>query len=47
MTPQAELMIEMEKEQLNNNICNEILAGHGNGAEELAGDALLLKEPGK
>ncbi|CAI9533062.1 unnamed protein product [Staurois parvus] len=43
--PKAELIAEMEKEQLNNNICDEILNGQGPGADLLAGDALSLKEP--
>ncbi|KAM3940711.1 pericentriolar material 1 protein isoform 4-T4 [Leptodactylus fuscus] len=45
--PKTELMAEMEKEELKNNLCDEILNinGQGNGAEELAGDALSLKEP--
>lgn len=39
----------MEKEELKNSLCDEILSlnGEGNGAEELAGDALSLKEPGE
>ncbi|XP_040274709.1 pericentriolar material 1 protein isoform X4 [Bufo bufo] len=45
MLPKTELMAEMEKEELKNNLCNEILNGQGNGAEELAGDALSLKDP--
>lgn len=45
--PKTELMAEMEKEELKNSLCDEILSlnGEGNGAEELAGDALSLKEP--
>ncbi|KAM5193377.1 pericentriolar material 1 protein [Mantella aurantiaca] len=43
--PKAELMAEMEKEQLNNNLCDEILNGQVNDADELVGDALSLKEP--
>ncbi|CAJ0919415.1 unnamed protein product [Ranitomeya imitator] len=45
--PKSELMAEMEKDELKNNLCDEILSlnGQGNGAEELAGDALSLKEP--
>ncbi|KAG9479831.1 hypothetical protein GDO78_011718 [Eleutherodactylus coqui] len=43
--PKAELMAEMEKEELKNKLCDEILSLNGNGAEELAGDALSLKEP--
>ncbi|XP_044155652.1 pericentriolar material 1 protein isoform X2 [Bufo gargarizans] len=45
MLPKTELMAEMEKEEQKNNLCNEILNGQGNGAEELAGDALSLKDP--
>lgn len=37
----------MEKEHLNNNLCDEILNGQGPGADLLAGDALSLKEPGE
>ncbi|XP_073501485.1 pericentriolar material 1 protein isoform X2 [Phyllobates terribilis] len=45
--PKSELMAEMEKDELKNNLCDEILSlnGQGNGAEELAGDAWSLKEP--
>ncbi|XP_056415187.1 pericentriolar material 1 protein isoform X11 [Hyla sarda] len=45
--PKTELMAEMEKEELKNNLCDEILNlnGQENGADDLAGDALLLKEP--
>ncbi|XP_071978586.1 pericentriolar material 1 protein isoform X3 [Engystomops pustulosus] len=45
--PKAELIAEMEKEELKNNLCDEILNlnGQGNGVEELAGEALSLKEP--
>lgn len=43
--PKAELIAELEKEQLNNNLCDEILNGQGPGADLLAGDALSLKEP--
>ncbi|XP_063776892.1 pericentriolar material 1 protein isoform X3 [Pseudophryne corroboree] len=43
--PKADLMAEMEKEGLRNNLCDEILNGQGNGAVELAGDDLSLKEP--
>ncbi|CAN2388649.1 interkinetic nuclear migration, partial [Pristimantis euphronides] len=45
--PKTELTAEMEKEELKNNLCDEILNlnPHGDGAEDLAGDALSLKEP--
>ncbi|XP_068134750.1 pericentriolar material 1 protein isoform X3 [Hyperolius riggenbachi] len=43
--PKAELMAEMEKEELKNNLCDEIVNGSGSGADEFAGDAFLLKEP--
>ncbi|XP_073439740.1 pericentriolar material 1 protein isoform X2 [Dendrobates tinctorius] len=45
--PKSEVMAEMEKDELKNNLCDEILSlnGQGNGAVELAGDALSLKEP--
>ncbi|KAM4050965.1 pericentriolar material 1 protein isoform 2-T2 [Anomaloglossus baeobatrachus] len=44
--PKTELMAEMEIDELKNNLCDEILNmnGQGNGAEELAGDALSLKD---
>ncbi|KAM9330413.1 pericentriolar material 1 protein [Gastrophryne carolinensis] len=41
----AELIAEMEKEELNNSLCDEILNGQRDGADMLAGDALSLKEP--
>ncbi|MEE6460728.1 hypothetical protein FKM82_001086 [Ascaphus truei] len=43
----ADLMKRIEKEVQKNNLCDEILNldGQGNGAVNLAGDALLLKEP--
>ncbi|XP_075716264.1 pericentriolar material 1 protein-like isoform X2 [Rhinoderma darwinii] len=45
--PKTALVAEMEKEELKNHLCDEILNFNcqGNGAEELAGDALSLKEP--
>ncbi|XP_075052653.1 pericentriolar material 1 protein isoform X2 [Mixophyes fleayi] len=45
--PKADLKAEMEKEELKNNLCDEILNlnEQGNGAVELAGDELSLKEP--